>query len=141
MNQKLAVGLLERRGHQVQVVETGRAALEAVKAGSHDLVLMDLQMPDMGGLEATALIREWEASAGGHTPVVAMTAHAMKGDREQCLEAGMDDYLSKPIRPNDLYDIVEQMAGGDIAAREEPSGSVDAQALMGQLGGSSELLV
>jgi len=141
VNQKLAVGLLERRGHQVQVVETGRAALEAVKAGSHDLVLMDLQMPDMGGLEATALIREWEASAGGHTPVVAMTAHAMKGDREQCLEAGMDDYLSKPIRPNDLYDIVEQMAGGDIAAREEPSGSVDAQALMGQLGGSSELLV
>jgi PAS domain S-box-containing protein len=107
VNQRLAVRLLEKRGHRVVVAANGREALDALAKGKFDLVLMDVQMPEMDGLEATASIRENEKSSGLHQPIIALTAHAMKGDREKCLEAGMDGYLTKPIRPSELDEILE----------------------------------
>ncbi len=101
-NQKLAIGLLEKWGHRVQVANNGREAIEAVREGQFDLVLMDVQMPEVDGLEATQAIRQEESGSQRHVPIVAMTAHAMKGDREKCLESGMDGYASKPIRAADL---------------------------------------
>ncbi len=93
MNQRLAVKLLDKRGHEVVVVSTGRKAVDAVAQQAFDAVLMDVQMPEMDGFEATAVIRQREATTGRHVPIIAMTAHAMKGDRERCLEAGMDGYV------------------------------------------------
>jgi PAS domain S-box-containing protein len=107
VNQRLAVRLLEKRGHKVVVAGNGREALEALEKESFDLVLMDVQMPEMDGLAATVAIREKENGTNTHVPVVALTAHAMKGDRERCLTAGMDGYLSKPIRPPELDAILE----------------------------------
>jgi len=107
VNQRLAVRLLEKRGHMVVVAGNGREALEALEKESFDLVLMDVQMPEIDGLAATEAIREKEKVTGTHLAVVALTAHAMKGDRERCLAAGMDDYLSKPIRPPELDAILE----------------------------------
>jgi two-component system sensor histidine kinase/response regulator len=103
INQRLAAALLNKRGHSVHIVSNGVGALAAVDAHAYDLVLMDVQMPEMSGFEATARIRERELTTGGHLPIVAMTAHAMKGDRERCLAAGMDGYVSKPIRFDDLW--------------------------------------
>lgn len=108
VNQRLATRLLEKRGHRVVVSANGRQALEALKARPFDLVLMDLQMPEMDGFEATAAIRKNEMATGKHLPIVALTAHAMKGDQERCLASGMDGYLSKPIRPQELDAILEQ---------------------------------
>ena len=107
VNQRLARRLLEKRGHQVVVASNGREALEAIATHTFDLVLMDVQMPELDGLEATAALRANETGHGTHLPVIALTAHAMKGDRERCLAAGMDGYLSKPIRPQDLDDLLE----------------------------------
>jgi two-component system sensor histidine kinase/response regulator len=109
VNQKLAVGLLEKYGHAVDVVADGRAALAVVESKCYDLVLMDIQMPEMDGLEATRAIRAREGQRGGHIPIVAMTAHAMKGDRERCLEAGMDGYVAKPIRAKELFDTIARV--------------------------------
>jgi len=106
VNQKLALRLLEKKGHQVQVVGNGREALAALQKYSFDLVLMDVQMPEMDGMEATAAIREAEKGTSRHLPVISLTAHAMKGDREKCFAAGMDGYLTKPIRPQELYDLL-----------------------------------
>jgi CheY-like chemotaxis protein len=100
--------LLDKRGHRVTLASTGRDALEAIEKGWYDLVFMDMQMPEMDGLEATATIREREKSDGIHLPVIALTAHAMKGDRERCLAAGMDDYLSKPIDVKELDDVLRR---------------------------------
>jgi two-component system sensor histidine kinase/response regulator len=108
VNQRVAEGLLTKRGHQVTVVTTGREALHALQGGTFELVLMDVQMPDMDGFEATAAIRGWERDTGQHVRIVAMTAHAMTGDRARCLAAGMDGYLSKPIDQRSLYAIVEE---------------------------------
>ena len=102
VNQTLAMRILEKLGHKVQVVNNGREALGRSQAEEFDLILMDVQMPEMDGLEATTAIRAVEASTEKHVPIVAMTAHAMKGDREKCLSAGMDGYLSKPIRIDEL---------------------------------------
>ena len=97
-NQTLAIRLLQKAGHSVKLAKTGKEAVEAMKSEKFDLVLMDVQMPEMDGFEATAIIRKNETLSGFHTPVVAMTAHALKGDRERCLDAGMDGYISKPVR-------------------------------------------
>jgi CheY-like chemotaxis protein len=109
VNQKVAVNLLEQRGHKVTVANNGRQALDALNSESFDVVLMDIQMPTMDGYEATATIREQEKASGEHIPIIAMTAHAMKGDRERCLEVGMDGYIAKPIRAKDLYETVEKI--------------------------------
>jgi two-component system sensor histidine kinase/response regulator len=108
VNRALAVRLLEKRGHEVAVAGNGKAALEALQAQEFDVILMDVQMPEMDGLQATAAIREGEIKNGKHIPIIAMTAHAMTGDKERCLEAGMDDYITKPIRPEQLVDMVER---------------------------------
>jgi two-component system, sensor histidine kinase and response regulator len=138
VNQRVAIGLLERRGHDVVAVENGREALDALETGAFEVVLMDLQMPVMSGLDATALIRERERTSGGHVPIVAMTAHAMAGDRERCLAAGMDGYLSKPVDPQLLYAAVEQQ---QAAVSAEPRTVVfDGEALLARVGGDRELM-
>jgi signal transduction histidine kinase/CheY-like chemotaxis protein len=109
VNQALAVRLLEKRGYAVSVAGDGRAALAALEKNSFDLVLMDIQMPGMDGFEATAKIREKEKKTGEHIPIVAMTAHALKGDQERCLAAGMDGYVSKPIRTSELFRTIESL--------------------------------
>ena len=108
VNQVLAVRLLEKRGHRVTVAGNGKDALAALIRNSFDLVLMDVQMPQMNGFEATAAIREKEKSSGHHLPIIAMTAHAMVGDKERCLEAGMDGYLTKPIQLEKLDELLAQ---------------------------------
>jgi CheY-like chemotaxis protein/two-component sensor histidine kinase len=108
VNQRVAAGLLTKRGHLVTVVSNGREALEALQHETFDLILMDVQMPEMDGFEATAAIRGQERISGRHVRIIAMTAHAMKGDKERCLTSGMDGYLSKPIDQRSLYAAVEQ---------------------------------
>ena len=119
VNQRIARALLTKRGHDVTVVGDGAAAMEAAIAGGFDLVLMDVQMPGMDGLEATAAIRAHERAHGGHLRIVAMTAHALKGDAERCLEGGMDDYVSKPLDARQLYAVVE--SGADRVAEGNPA--------------------
>jgi signal transduction histidine kinase/CheY-like chemotaxis protein/HPt (histidine-containing phosphotransfer) domain-containing protein len=112
VNRKIAVGMLEKRGHSVVVAENGKAALAALESQGerpYDLVLMDVQMPEMDGIEATTRIREKEKETGVHVPIIALTAHAMKGDREACLNAGMDGYVSKPLKANELLAAMEQV--------------------------------
>ena len=107
VNQRLAARLLEKRGHRVTVTANGREAVEAIQKQAYDLILMDVQMPEMDGFEATVAIRDIEKQTGNHVPIIALTAHAMKGDRERCLVAGMDAYLSKPIRSQELDEVLE----------------------------------
>jgi CheY-like chemotaxis protein len=107
VNQRVAVRMLEKSGHRVIVAGNGREALAALEREDFDLVLMDVQMPEMGGLEAAARIRDHERSTGGRMPIVAMTASAMQGDEEKCLQAGMDAYISKPVRAEELLAMVE----------------------------------
>jgi two-component system, sensor histidine kinase and response regulator len=111
VNQTLAVRLLEKRGHQVTVAGNGRGALVALENEAFDVVLMDVQMPEMDGFEATAAIRAKEGVSGGHIPIIAMTAHTMKGDQERCRLIGMDGYVSKPIRTSELFSEVERLTG------------------------------
>jgi CheY-like chemotaxis protein len=108
INQKLAVLLLQKSGYSVDAVETGAQALEKVKTNSYRAILMDVQMPIMDGLEATHQIRLLESSNGGHMPIIAMTAHAMQGDRERFLAAGMDDYITKPLEPKVLFSALDR---------------------------------
>jgi signal transduction histidine kinase/DNA-binding response OmpR family regulator len=109
VNQRLAMRMLEKRGHRVTVVANGRDAVAALDGGALDLVLMDVQMPEMDGFEATRIIRAREAGGSVRIPIIAMTAHAMKGDRERCLIAGMDDYVSKPVQAAELFDAIERL--------------------------------
>jgi CheY-like chemotaxis protein len=115
------VRLLEKRGHRVTVASNGQEALDALSRNSFDLVLMDVQMPLMDGLTATAIQRQRELESGGdkHVAIIALTAHAMKGDQDRCLAAGMDGYLTKPIRPPELDDVLAQQAN----ARKQSSRS------------------
>ena len=110
VNQKVALMMLEARGHTVVVANNGKEAVETFERERFDLILMDVQLPEMDGHEATRVIRAKEQKTGGHIPILAMTAHAMKGDRERCIEAGMDEYLSKPIRTDALYEAIEGVA-------------------------------
>jgi CheY-like chemotaxis protein len=120
VNQRLATRLLEKRGHRVTLSRNGREAVEALANQTFDLVLMDVQMPEMDGFEATAAIREKEKHNGARVPIIALTAHAMKGDRERCLAAGMDGYLSKPIRSQELDEILETYLARRTGAVQVP---------------------
>jgi two-component system sensor histidine kinase/response regulator len=128
VNQLLAKRLLEKRGHTVQVANNGHEALALLAGAGHeafDCVLMDVQMPEMDGFECTTLIRDQERTTGEHLPIIAMTAHAMKGDEERCRAAGMDGYLSKPIQPEELFDLVEHhllAATHPVAERQRQAG-------------------
>jgi CheY-like chemotaxis protein/HPt (histidine-containing phosphotransfer) domain-containing protein len=124
VNQKLAVGLLERHGHDVTVANNGKEAIDALDRGRFDVILMDVQMPELDGLEATRQIRAREQGSGCHVPIVAMTAHALKGDRERCLGSGMDEYVSKPIRERQLLAAMRAVLGetlGESVSRIESS--------------------
>ena len=145
VNQELVVQLLTRRGHTVIVAEDGRQAIASLERHAFDLVLMDVQMPEMGGLEATQAIREKEKSTGGHIPIFAMTAHAMQGDRERCLAAGMDGYLAKPIEPKAFVDTIEAASSPARTAVESGGGAkagnaFDETALLGRFSGNRRLL-
>ena len=136
-NQFLVLKLLERRGHSVTVVETGRDAVDLIERDAFDVVLMDLQMPEMSGFEATAVVRERERHSGRRTRIIAFTAHAIKGDRERCLEAGMDGYLAKPVRADELIRTVEE----DTTPRalDPPHADVAGDVLVHSLGGNEQL--
>ncbi len=144
VNQKLVVHLLKRRGHRPVTVANGQEALAALERQPFDAVLMDVQMPKMSGLEATRAIRQREGSTGAHLPIVAMTAHALKGDRERCLEAGMDAYLAKPIHAAELFATLENPRTEAAPASEktpEPGGDhLDYAALLARMGGDEQLL-
>jgi PAS domain S-box-containing protein len=145
VNQKLVVRLLEKQGHQVVVAENGYQALACLQQQAFDLILMDVQMPEMGGFEATAAIRNEEKTTGRRVPIIAMTAHAMKGDRERCLEAGMDGYVSKPVQVRELYEAIGQVVSPGTPRALPPqgeirNGAVDWTAAVDKLGGDEELL-
>ena len=119
VNQIVAVKILERHGHSVTVANNGQEALEALKNRDYDAVLMDVKMPEMNGYQATRAIREREEKTGGHIPIIAMTANAMTGDREKCLSSGMDDYIAKPVRPEELFGVLEAYAVKDTPGSED----------------------
>jgi signal transduction histidine kinase/ligand-binding sensor domain-containing protein/DNA-binding response OmpR family regulator len=126
VNQRVAAGVLQKHGCEVTIASTGAEAFDWYQQTPFDIVFMDVQMPEMGGFEATALIRQLEAERGGHIPIVAMTAHAMKGDRERCVEAGMDDYLSKPVDLKRMIALVRTLTGiviGESDADASPAQS------------------
>jgi CheY-like chemotaxis protein len=136
VNQRVAAGLLTRRGHAVTIAQHGRDALAILDTEVFDVVLMDLQMPVMSGIEATRAIRTGEAASGKHIRIVAMTAHAMDGDRERCMQAGMDGYLAKPIDPPRLFAAVEQSddaAAVTVAASPAMAPAFDERALRTRL--------
>jgi CheY-like chemotaxis protein len=140
VNQKLAVRLLEKRGHSVVVAGNGREALDVIARETFDVVLMDVQMPEMDGFEATRRIREREQTTGDHVPIIAMTAHAMKGDRERCLEEGMDGYISKPLQPSELFESVESLATVCRVAASPATCPFDMEIALRSVGGDRELL-
>jgi len=148
INQKVAVGLLEAAGHQVSVVNNGKEAVAALEKQPFDVVLMDVQMPELDGFQATAAIREGEKRTGRHTPIIALTARAMKGDHERCLAAGMDEYVSKPIQREELLRAIETSVSlptkGNGPASGNPNiaeGTLDQVALLARVGGNVKLLV
>ena len=141
VNQRLAASLLERRGHKVTIANNGREAVDAVRQHAFDVVLMDVQMPEMGGFEATAEIRALEADRDVRLPIIAMTAHAMKGDRERCLAAGMDEYLTKPLDPRQLCVVVERMVEGRAPAPATEISVPDVPTqVLARVGGDRQLL-
>jgi CheY-like chemotaxis protein len=132
VNRMLAARVLQKRGHEVVNAADGREAVDLIARERFDIVLMDVQMPVMDGLEATREIRRRERESGGHVPIVAMTAHVMRGDRERCLEAGMDAYLSKPIQAEELLRTVRCLGGLE---------AFDVERVLRDLGGDRALLV
>ncbi|AFM24655.1 PAS domain S-box protein [Desulfomonile tiedjei] len=146
VNQKLAVKMLERMGHTVSVSANGQEALDCLKIQKFDLVLMDVQMPIMDGLEATRIVREHEKTSNEHVPIVAMTAYAMKGDKEKCLDAGMDGYISKPINAQELFETLEDLFHNEtpektVEPRSEPENSVvNRTQILDRVGGDETLL-
>jgi signal transduction histidine kinase/DNA-binding response OmpR family regulator/HPt (histidine-containing phosphotransfer) domain-containing protein len=140
VNQRLAASLIQRRGHKVTIVGNGRDAVDAVAQQRFDVVLMDVQMPEMGGFEATGIIRARERELGVHMPIIAITAHVMKGDRERCLEAGMDDYITKPFDSRNLCRVLEEAAGSTVSTQQaSPSADIPDEVLA-RVGGDRALL-
>jgi len=121
VNQKVAIYMLEKQGHSVMGVTNGEEALAALEKGNFELILMDVQMPKMDGYRATQLIRQKEKETSLHIPIIAMTAHAMKGDREKCLRAGMDEYISKPLNVKQLADTIARVMNNEGQSHEELS--------------------
>ena len=147
VNRQLVMALLAKRGHTSVSVVNGRQAVAAVAKGGFDLVLMDVQMPEMDGLQATAAIRKAEEATGAHVPIVALTAHAMKGDREACLAAGTDEYLSKPVNATELFALIETLTGitaSTPSARPDvlpvPEPAFDMKSVLARLEGDQSLL-
>jgi len=149
INQKVALRILENNSYSVDVVDTGKKVLERLENNPYDLILMDLQMPEMDGLEATKTIRQKEKFTGKYTPIIAMTAYAMKGDRENCLLAGMDDYISKPIKPKTLLEAVrnqlykspsEEEPLQTFEEKQEEDKVFDREELLERLQGDEKLL-
>jgi len=140
INRELAVRLLGKRGHSVSVAENGKQAVAAVASEAFDVVLMDVQMPEMDGFEATAAIRTIEKSRGKHTPIIAMTAHAMKGDRERCLAAGMDAYISKPIQLDELLEVTESLSGFSTSTEVSVDSGWELEVALARVGGDQVLL-
>ena len=146
INQRLTVRLLEKRGHTVTVVQDGTEALAALRRQMFDVVLMDIQMPCMDGLETTQAIRTREQDTATRIPIVAMTAHAMQGDRERCLAAGMDGYVSKPLRPTELFEVIASLTAPAASTPETPAASeeeqdiLDRKTLWERVAGDAELL-
>ena len=140
VNQRVAVRLLEKRGHVTKVAVNGIMALQMLEAEAFDVVLMDMQMPEMDGFEATRRIRKREAGQGRHTPIVAMTAHVMKGDRERCLDAGMDDYVAKPVHPADLFAALDRVVGmlESPKAEDDLEPALDRESALKRLEGDEE---
>jgi CheY-like chemotaxis protein/HPt (histidine-containing phosphotransfer) domain-containing protein len=139
-NQKLVVRILQKRGHAVDVAGNGAEALALVREDDFDLVLMDVQMPEMDGFQATREIRRLADPRKARIPVVAMTAYAMKGDQERCLEAGMDAYLAKPIEAGELIEIVERMAAVQRAAAPPAEPIYDAEQALVRCAGQHDIL-
>jgi CheY-like chemotaxis protein len=136
----VALRILEKRGHTVVVAVYGREAVAAVEREPFDVILIDVQMPELDGLEATMLIRKAEAGTGRHVPIVALTAHAMREDRERCLNAGMDGYLAKPLKAGDLIDTIERLlpvppssSTATPRCRETPGATFDRSALFARV--------
>lgn len=125
INQKLAVVLLQKAGYSVDAVDNGAQALEKVQTNQYSAVLMDVQMPEMDGFEATHHIREREKITGQHIPIIAMTAYAMQGDRERCLEAGMDDYITKPLEPKALFSVLDRWTQGTVLTKQPTESQQD----------------
>jgi CheY-like chemotaxis protein len=119
VNQELAVRLLEKMGHKVVLAENGTSAVNAFEREAFDVILMDVQMPEMDGLTAAATIREKEKKRGSHIPIVALTAHASREDRDRCLEAGMDAYLSKPINGKEFSQVIDRVSSACVDPKEE----------------------
>ncbi|MFZ1947687.1 MAG: response regulator, partial [bacterium] len=146
VNLKLVVRMLQKRGHTIVSSSNGLEALACLEKEKFDLVLMDVEMPEMDGFEATREIRAREKTTGGHVPIAAMTAHAMKGDRERCLDAGMDGYVSKPIRAQDLLETMDRMvspeAGSSVPAgqSQQDENVIDWLGAIAHLEGDVELL-
>ena len=151
INRKVAVNLLQRANYKVDAVENGRLAVEALQRTPYNLILMDVQMPEVDGFEATKMIRDHEGAAR-HTPIIAMTAHAMKGDRERCLEAGMDDYISKPLEPDQVFATIQRWTQFTspartgktkplVAIQESDAPLVDMQTALPRFNGDREMLV
>jgi CheY-like chemotaxis protein/nitrogen-specific signal transduction histidine kinase len=143
VNQRLAARLLEKAGHTALLVGNGREALAALERLPFDLVLMDVEMPDMDGLEATAVLREREKGSGRHIPVIAMTAHALKGDRERCLAAGMDAYVPKPIQADELRRVIDELlppASAPAVGAAAGEGLFDPAATLERVDGDREIL-
>jgi CheY-like chemotaxis protein len=129
VNQRLAEHLLRGRGHFVTIANNGREALEILERQRFDLALVDVQMPEMDGLQLTAAIREKEKRTAEHLPIIAMTAYAMKGDRERCLEAGMDDYVAKPINSNQLFETIDRVQSPELKIAPDVESGVSQEIL------------
>jgi len=125
INQRVAEQILRRRGHEVRVAHNGRQAVDVLERWTPDVVFMDVQMPEMSGIDATRAIRAREVTHGGHVPIIALTAHAMAADRELCLRAGMDDYLTKPVSPVALTQTVERIVEQRTTDGSNPQSPAD----------------